>query len=41
VQLPFEVDPAKTEATYERGVLSVRLGRPESQKPKKVVVKTA
>lgn len=41
VQLPFEVDPGKTEATYERGVLSVRMGRPESQKPKKVVVKTA
>ena len=39
-QLPFEVDPHKTEATYERGVLSVRMGRPESQKPKKVVVKT-
>jgi HSP20 family protein len=40
VQLPFEVDPHKTEATYERGVLSIRLGRPESQKPKKVLVKT-
>jgi HSP20 family protein len=41
VQLPFEVDPQKTEATYERGVLTVRMGRPESQKPKKVAVKTA
>jgi len=41
VQLPFEVDPDKTEASYERGVLSVRLGRPESQKPKKVLVKSA
>lgn len=41
VRLPFAVDPGKTEATYERGVLSVRLGRPESQKPKKVLVKTA
>lgn len=41
VQLPFEVDPGKTEATYERGVLSIRLARPESQKPKKVAVKTA
>ncbi|MBS0266985.1 MAG: Hsp20/alpha crystallin family protein [Planctomycetes bacterium] len=41
VQLPFEVDSHKTEATYDRGVLCVRLGRPESQKPKKVVVKTA
>ncbi|MBI3866585.1 MAG: Hsp20/alpha crystallin family protein [Planctomycetia bacterium] len=41
VELPFEVDPAKTDATYERGVLSVRMARPESQKPKKVAVKTA
>jgi HSP20 family protein len=41
VQLPFAVDPSKTEATYEKGVLAVRLSRPESQKPKKVVVKSA
>lgn len=41
VQLPFAVDPSKTEATYEKGVLAVRLGRPESQKPKKVLVKSA
>jgi HSP20 family protein len=41
VQLPFAVDSSKTEATYERGVLAVRLARPESQKPKKVLVKSA
>jgi len=41
VQLPFAVDPGKTEATYEKGVLAVRLGRPDSQKPKKVLVKSA
>lgn len=41
VQLPFEVDPSKTEATYERGVLAVRMARPESLKPRKVTVKTA
>lgn len=40
-ELPFSVDPSKTEAKYERGVLAVRLGRPESQKPKKVTIKTA
>jgi HSP20 family protein len=39
VQLPFEVDPSKTEATYEKGVLKVRMGRPESLKPRKVTVK--
>jgi HSP20 family protein len=41
VQLPFEVDPSQTEASYEKGVLSVRMVRPESQKPKKVSVKAA
>lgn len=39
VQLPFEVDPSKTDAVYERGVLSLRMARPESQKPRKVTVK--
>lgn len=41
VQLPFEVDPSKTEASYEKGVLAVRLTRPESLKPRKVPVKSA
>lgn len=41
VRLPFEVDPSKTEASYERGVLTVRLARPESIKPRKVAVKPA
>ena len=41
LQLPFAVDPQKTEATYEKGVLTVRLSRPESLKPRKVTVKSA
>jgi HSP20 family protein len=41
VRLPFEVDPSKTEASYERGVLTVRMARPESVKPRKVTVKSA
>ena len=41
LQLPFEVDPSKTEAKYEKGVISVRLARPESLKPRKVTVKSA
>lgn len=41
LQLPFEVDPARTEAAYERGVLQVKMTRPETQKPKKVAVKSA
>jgi HSP20 family protein len=41
LQLPFEVDPSKTEASYERGVLTIRMTRPESLKPRKVAVKSA
>lgn len=39
LQLPFEVDPARTEAAYEKGLLRVKLSRPESQKPRKISVK--
>ncbi|MCY2963567.1 MAG: Hsp20/alpha crystallin family protein [Planctomycetota bacterium] len=41
LQLPFEVDSDKTEASYDKGVLSVRLTRPESNRPRKIAVKTA
>jgi len=41
LQLPFEVDPGKTEATYDRGVLSVKLSRPESAKPRRITVKAS
>lgn len=40
-QLPFDVDPSRTEASYEKGVLRVKLVRPESQKPRKVTVTPA
>ena len=39
VELPFEVDPQSAEATYEKGVLTLRLKRPEEHKPLKVAVK--
>ena len=39
VHLPFEVDATKTEATYDKGLLQVKLTRPESTRPKKVAVK--
>lgn len=41
LQLPFEVDPSRTEATYEQGVLSVKLSRPESAKPRRITVKAS
>lgn len=37
--LPFPVDPDKVEAKFENGVLSVRLGKHESARPRKITVK--
>jgi len=41
LKLPFEVDSSLTEAEYEQGVLNLVLHKPEANKPKKIVVKTA
>ncbi len=40
-ELPFEVDPSKTDATFDKGVLLVSLGQPEEEKPRKVQIKAA
>ena len=40
VRVPFRVDPSKVEARYEKGVLSIKLPRLESDKPKKISIKT-
>jgi HSP20 family protein len=39
LKLPFEVDPSRTEAAYEKGILRVKMTRPETQKPRKISVK--
>ena len=39
VSLPFEVDAAKTEATFEHGILRIRLPKAEQAKPKKIEIK--
>jgi len=39
IELPFEVDPQQTEAVQEKGILTLKLHRPEEQKPRKIVVK--
>ncbi|MFN0052368.1 MAG: Hsp20/alpha crystallin family protein [Planctomycetales bacterium] len=41
LHLPFEVEPSRTEAAYEKGVLKVRMTRPDAQKPRKVSIKPA
>lgn len=38
-QVPFRVDPAKVEATFKNGVLSIVLPRAEEDKPKKIAVR--
>lgn len=39
VELPFEVDPEKCDATYEKGVLTVRLQKRPEVQPKKLTIK--
>ena len=39
VELPTEIDPAKVEATYEKGLLVVTLPKSEFVKPKTIKVK--
>ena len=39
--LPIEVDPAKTEATFESGVLRIVLPKAEASKPRQIQVKGA
>jgi len=38
LRLPYEVDAGTADATYADGVLTVKLSRPEEQKPKKITV---
>ena len=39
VQLPYAVDPQHAEASYDNGLLRLKLVRPEEHKPRKVAVK--
>lgn len=40
LQLPFQVDTAKVQAKYEKGILQITLPRMEIDKPKKITIKT-
>jgi HSP20 family protein len=39
VELPFDVDPDKCDASYEKGVLTIRLERRPELQPKKLTIK--
>jgi HSP20 family protein len=41
LQLPFMIDPGKVEAVFKDGILEISLARAESDKPKKIAVKSA
>jgi len=41
IQLPFDVESGKVQADYSKGVLRITLPRAESEKPRKISVKTA
>lgn len=40
VRLPFRADGNKVEASYEKGILTVKLPRVESDKPRKITIKS-
>jgi HSP20 family protein len=39
IDLPFEVDPDRCEASYEKGVLTLKLQRAPEHQPKKLTIK--
>ena len=39
VTLPFEVDPAQAQATFEHGIVRIRLPKAEWAKPQKIAIK--
>jgi HSP20 family protein len=41
VRLPERLDPAKVEAIFKEGILTITLAKPEEVKPKQITVKTA
>lgn len=41
ISLPFQVNPEGAEAHYENGILTIRIPRPEEQKPRKLEIRSA
>jgi HSP20 family protein len=39
IEVPFDVDPGKCEALYEKGVLTLKLERVPEHEPKKLTIK--
>ena len=41
LELPYAVDADRVQATFQRGILTVVLQRPEAEKPRKITVQSA
>ncbi len=41
IRLPGRIDPAKVDAVFKDGVLTITLAKPEETKPKQITVKSA
>lgn len=41
VELPYQVDAGKVEATFKNGIIEIELPRAEEDKPRKITVKSA
>ncbi len=41
IELPFMVDANQVQATFENGVLYIKMPRTEAEKPKKITIKTS
>ncbi len=41
IELPFPVEAEKVEAVFDKGILSINLPRAESDKPRKILVKSS
>lgn len=41
IRLPLKVDPSKVEARARNGVLEIKMGRPDAERPRKITVRAS
>ncbi|MCE1251967.1 MAG: Hsp20/alpha crystallin family protein [Anaerolineae bacterium] len=40
IRLPYNIDPEKVEASFDKGLLTIKLARAEADKPRKINIKS-
>ena len=40
IRLPYSIDPEKVEASFDKGILTVKLARAEADKPRKINIRS-